>query len=969
MASSSLLKTLLHKTIADGLYKEVLSRTSKYYYFLGKTLTWEDELAPPYPTDSFQYEKDTRNEIITLKEIKPSDVAFVVPRINWITNTVYDIYDDNYSTEVIGVNITNGGSGYTSVPTITISAPDLVGGVQATATAEGGISGNELVKITMTNKGSGYTNAPTVTVTGGGLGSGAVCVGVLSKAPSGAVKLEEAKFYVMTDEFNVYKCLDNNNNGLSTVKPIGTQVAPIDLNDGYKWKYMFNVPIALRTKFLTDDQMPVLTALTQQFYSAGGIESTIIESRGSNYNVATLTVSGDGYLEADPVFLSSTIITTGGTNYADGDTLTIAQPIDTSAEWLSNSALYQGNKISSGLNIYEVIQAGISSNVAPTHKNGIATNGTATLKYLGTTARAFPTFTGSSISTINLIGGVREVNLTASGNGYTSNPTVTFSVPNITFNCATAVNTSTETITLGPHWFNTGDRVIYSAGDITGDATTVIGGLVDNTQYYVIRASSTTIKLALSSANAIGGTAINLSSTGVGDAHKIASYHSTTTAFAELSPVGAVKRIRITDAGDDYVSPPSVTIGNEWKASTAVTIGQQYFVGPRLYTVTTAGTTSSTTGPVGDTIGTIYTNGTAAFKYVGLAAKGNAVLRFGAGYDTNPRITANTTTGSLFSASLTSTKSNSKLIPIIENGQIVSVQVDDAGVGYSSAAIAVSGDGSGAVITPDISIGNINTLQANNELLTPNGTINNIQVISKGYSYGTATVTVTGDGTGAAASAVIVGGAISKIVITNEGSGYTYANVTITGNGKAASARAIISPYGGHGKDAYEELFSRTLMFYSNVSRDKNQGFDVNNDYRQVGIIKNLRNYGSTIRYASSLGTACWSVEGVIDTTKFKKDMLLTTPRVVNGITYQRRYRIVSVTSTGALLQVLDNDPPQISDRMTNDATPVSQYFSVRATNAPTVDKYSGDLLFIDNKAGFTPSADETVTLRTVIKF
>jgi hypothetical protein len=36
---------------------------------------------------------------------------------------------------------------------------------------------------------------------------------------------------------------------------------------------------------------------------------------------------------------------------------------------------------------------------------------------------------------------------------------------------------------------------------------------------------------------------------------------------------------------------------------------------------------------------------------------------------------------------------------------------------------------------------------------------------------------------------------------------------------------------------------------------------------------------------------------------------------------------------------------------------------------APTIDKYSGQLMFIDNKAGFTPSADETVTLRTVIRF
>ena len=86
------------------------------------------------------------------------------------------------------------------------------------------------------------------------------------------------------------------------------------------------------------------------------------------------------------------------------------------------------------------------------------------------------------------------------------------------------------------------------------------------------------------------------------------------------------------------------------------------------------------------------------------------------------------------------------MIPIIDdNGQITQVQVDEAGVGYSSADILVTGDGEGAVISADISIGNINTLQANNELLTVSGTINNIQIISEGYAYGVAPITVHGE--------------------------------------------------------------------------------------------------------------------------------------------------------------------------------------------------------------------------------
>jgi hypothetical protein len=1019
--SSSLLKTLLHKTIAEGLYKEVLSRTSRYYYFLGKTLSWEDEATPLIPVDSFQYEKDTRNEIITYKEIKPSDVAFTVPRINWISGDIYDIYDDNYSTEVIGINLTNGGGSYISTPIITIDPPDLTDGLQATAQAV--IYNNQVVDVVMLHKGSGYTNPPAVTFSGGGTAAvQAIGVGVIGKSANGFQKLEDALFYVMTDEYNVYKCLDNNNGARSTTKPIGTQILPIKLSDGYVWKYMYNVPIALRTKFLTSDQMPVITALSQQFYSAGGIENVQIDNRGLNYTAANLSVSGDGYLESDPVFLSSTITTNIGQDYSDSDTFIIAQPYETSSVWLASKSYALGTKLLSNNNIYEVVQAGTTSSVAPNHKRDVVANGTTSLKYLGTTAKAFPTFysgtafpattavlvgnqyvvstrvyvvtqsgtTGASgptgtvvgvaenngtakfayvsrtngISAINLVGGVKEINLTAFGNGYTSNPTVTFTPSTLTFN-SSGVNTSTGIITVGAHWFSTGDQVVYNNG-----GGTRIGGLVNNTTYYIIKATSTTIKLATTYNDAIAGTRVTITSTGSGAAQNLYNSDSYPSAYAEISPTGVVKRIKIIDPGNNYITPPTITIGNPWTASTAVTLGQQYFTANRLYTVTTAGTTHASTAPTSaqNALGTAYTNGTASLTYVGQAASATCSLRYGAGYSGNPSISVLTTTGSNFSASFTSLKSDAKLIPILENGQIVSVQVDDPGVGYSSATINVAGDGTGAVVTPDISIGNINTLQANNELLTTSGTLDNIQVISQGYAYGTATVTINGDGTGATATAIVFGGKITKITMTNRGAGYTYADIIITGNGWGAKARAVISPFPGHGKDAFEELFTRTLIFYSNVSKDKNQGFDVNNDYRQVGIIKNPRNYAATTRYASATGSACFVLEADYDIAQFTKDMMLTTPRVVDGVTFYRKYRIVTenTTGTGMLVQCLDNDPPQVADVMTNIN---NQFFTVKAVGAPTVDKYSGDMLFIDNKAGFTPSADETVTLRTVIKF
>jgi len=77
-------------------------------------------------------------------------------------------WSENYGYRLDSISIVNAGSGYISDPTVTISAPQLAGGIQATATAR--TNGDVITSITMTNKGSGYIQEPTVTVTGSGTG-------------------------------------------------------------------------------------------------------------------------------------------------------------------------------------------------------------------------------------------------------------------------------------------------------------------------------------------------------------------------------------------------------------------------------------------------------------------------------------------------------------------------------------------------------------------------------------------------------------------------------------------------------------------------------------------------------------------------------------------------------------------------------------------------------------------------------
>jgi hypothetical protein len=78
--------------------------------------------------------------------------------------------------ESIRVNPGQGGTGYTVTPNVTLSAPDLSGGIQALASAI--IVNGSVVAIIVDNPGDGYTSAPTVSITGGN-GSGATATAVL----------------------------------------------------------------------------------------------------------------------------------------------------------------------------------------------------------------------------------------------------------------------------------------------------------------------------------------------------------------------------------------------------------------------------------------------------------------------------------------------------------------------------------------------------------------------------------------------------------------------------------------------------------------------------------------------------------------------------------------------------------------------------------------------------------------------
>ena len=89
---------------------------------------------------------------------------------------------------VISINVTNGGSGYTTSPIVAITGGGADSDSQASATAQ--ITNGSVTGITVVDGGSGYTSVPTVSISGGG-GTGATATAI-ARGPIDSITIGNA---------------------------------------------------------------------------------------------------------------------------------------------------------------------------------------------------------------------------------------------------------------------------------------------------------------------------------------------------------------------------------------------------------------------------------------------------------------------------------------------------------------------------------------------------------------------------------------------------------------------------------------------------------------------------------------------------------------------------------------------------------------------------------------------------------
>lgn len=255
------------------------------------------------------------------------------------------------------------------------------------------------------------------------------------------------------------------------------------------------------------------------------------------------------------------------------------------------------------------------------------------------------------------------------------------------------------------------------------------------------------------------------------------------------------------------------------------------------------------------------------------------------------------------------------------------------------------------------------------------GKIYRIKVTNGGSNYNAApSVTIDGDGTGATATATISNGAVTYINITNNGSNYSIANVTIvtdpgdTGPGAGATAQVVLSPENGHGYDPVEELGSYYVAVNTRLEYEEGDGdFIVGNDFRQVGIIKNPTDGTNVL---SSTTVSALNYLTMASHSGFVADDVIT-GQTSGAVAFVDNYDSATGTikyhqnfKTG-FTEFQNDEGIRRSGSVTDDGrTAVSG-----GVNTSEYQKFSGKILFLENRAPINRSGQQIEDIKIILEF
>ena len=689
--------------------------------------------------------------------------------------------------------------------------------------------------------------------------------------------LYDKQFYVLTDQYSVYKCIFNNYGANSTVKPtLTTASGNFKTADGYIWKYMYTIDATSNTKFTSQYYIPALQDTNVQSNSVPGtIDAIQITNGGNNYQVyetgnivkfinpTTIQLPStasayDNYYTNSSIYLKSgfgggqvrEIVSSNGASktirvnsstpfqlYQKLDltsisgTVTIGQivqqPVDYVYYYYSNGYFnvgdtvvqtdtgVSGSIVASNASVLQIVRASLSTPFSLSYPL-IDTNFSGTLQ-------------PGNVTIVNGANSVSSTN-TAQTTFTTSFPVGSYirvgTNANTNVRRVTSVNTSVVNVDIvfAVSLTNTSSYTVGSAAEPSSITITQANGIVTNTNL-----TSVSLNIANST---VPGTYFT-----IGEKVDLVNSSNTTQGANGTVAYSNTSVVYLSD-----VSDPSGNFTNSYFwANNFYLFGENSLVEYNLI--------SAKSNP-NITISDFY---------------GNFLLGQKVNFSTGGTVTGNATvTTATLIPNDTTEYTIGPTVKIIGDGSnavgiaIVNNQYSDTGyVSY----LSYTGTSTGYNNTDVITVASTQFGGSASAALTTNSTggIIRVDLINRGFGISNSSVTITvantsglpSTGSGATWSASIIPSGtysvypydIIGVEMVSPGQEYTFADVQIYSNGtfgSGATATALVSPINGHGYDTTTELGARYAGIDVTFDTGSNESyyFPMYGSYRRIGILQ-----------------------------------------------------------------------------------------------------------------------------------
>ena len=292
-----------------------------------------------------------------------------------------------------------------------------------------------------------------------------------------------------------------------------------------------------------------------------------------------------------------------------------------------------------------------------------------------------------------------------------------------------------------------------------------------------------------------------------------------------------------------------------------------------------------------------------------------------------------------------------------------------------------------------------------------------------GYTDGTYYAAVFGDGTnqgtssGAIVRITVSSGAIVSFGLTAGtdttihagGAGYTFGFVNLgddyifsdaslsssasLGGGSGGAIEVIISPDGGHGSDAVQELGGHFVMLATTLTQAEGDDFTTANDFRSVGIVVDPTNFGTSTVATASTRRQTYIVKVDTNSGTFEADERITqasTGAVGKVVEFDSSLNLLyyqqeefkgfgtNATTGGYVAFSGTNQITGASSGATGTTAGTTETVTLANANTVTLTSGyanpelafpSGNIIYLENRKPIQRASDQTEDIKVIIEF